>query len=108
MCKFYPQMGKSDHLQMYPAFLYVEPEQDHIAVLNHIFFSFHTDQTFFSGSGVRTGIQQVLIIDYFCFDEPTFEVRMDLSCRLRCLGAVSDGPCPALICSGTTEASTRV
>lgn len=65
--------------------LHVEAEQDHIAVLHYIILAFHADQTLFTGSGQRALLQQILVVYYFCLDEASLEIGVDLA---GCLSAL--------------------
>ena len=82
-------------------FLYVEPEQYHIAVLHDIFLAFGADQTLFAGSGHRSVCDQILIGDNLGPDEATLEIGMNFASGLRRLGTAGDGQartsgCPAV------------
>jgi hypothetical protein len=63
--------------------LNIEFEDDAIAILYYILFSFHFYKSFFLGFVPRTVDDQIVVFHHFRFDEPFLEVRMDGSCRLR-------------------------
>ena len=64
-------------------FLYVEPEQHHVAVLHHILFAFGTHQTLFFGGGHRSARHQVVVRNHFGPDEAALEVGMNFAGGLR-------------------------
>jgi len=65
-------------------YLNIEFEDDTIAVLYYIFFSFQFYQSFFLSFGPRTQSNQIIVFHHFRFDESLFKIGVDSSCRLRC------------------------
>ena len=57
----------------------IKPEQDHIPVLDDIFFSLDPDKTLLAGRRQRSELQEHLVVDDFGLDEAALEVRVDLS-----------------------------
>ena len=73
-------------------YLNIEFEDDTIAVLYDILFSFQFYQSFFLSFGPRTESNQIIVFHHFSFDESFLEIRMDGSCRLRCRRTDRNGP----------------
>ena len=67
--------------------LYVEAEENNVAVLHHILFAFGADQTLFLGSSDGTVGNQVLKGDDLCTDEAALKVAVNFAGSLRCFGA---------------------
>ena len=83
---------------------HIKPEQDNIAVLHYVLFSFQTYDSFLSGGAKGAALQQVFVVDYLCTDESALEISVDLASCLRSLDSILDGPGPGLFLSGCQEA----
>src|SRR3989442_14846772 len=79
-------------LATWDLFLHVEPEIDHIAILDSVIFAFQTQQAFFSPGCQRAGCHQVFVSDYFCADEASLNVGMNLPGGFLCRNPFADGP----------------
>ena len=64
----------------------------HIAVSHDIFLTFAAEQALFLGDSHGAAGLKILESYDFGTDETALKVGMDLSGRLRCLGATGDGP----------------
>ena len=77
--------------------LHVEPEQDIIPILYHVFLAFHSHKPFFPRCCQGALLQKVLIIHHFSFNKAPFKIGMYLSGRLGSLRTNLDRPRPGLI-----------
>ena len=77
--------------------LHVEPEQDNIPILYHIFLALGADQALLPGGGHGAAGHQVLVGDHLGPDEAPLKVGVDLAGGLGSLSALGDGPGPALV-----------
>ena len=75
----------------------VEPEVDHVAVLDHILLALAAQQALFLGGVDAAAADHVVVGDDLGPDEAPLDVGVDLSGGLRSLGALADGPGPALV-----------
>ena len=65
----------------------VKAEQNHIAVLEYVFFALGADQAFFLGGSHRTAGFQIVESYNLRPDKAFFKIRMDFACGLRRFGA---------------------
>ena len=72
--------------------LYVESEEYHVAVLDDVILAFASYLAVLFGSHVRTALEQSLPIDYLRADKSSFEVAVNLACRLRSFRASGNLP----------------
>jgi hypothetical protein len=79
--------------------LYIEAEQNDIPVFYNVILALHSDDSFFPRRGKASVVEKVLIVDHLCLDKSTLKIGVDLAGSLRCLCALFDGPCTALILS---------
>ena len=86
------------------AYLHIKAEQNHIAVLHHVFLALAADQPLFLGRLQRTALDQRIVGNDLRPDEPALEVTVDLPGSLRRLGAFGDGPGAHLRLAGSQEA----
>ena len=80
-----------------PACLHVEAEIDHVAVLDHIVLALGPQQTLFLGGGHAAAGHHLVEVDGLRPDEAPLDVGVNLSGGLGGLGALADGPGPALV-----------
>ena len=90
---------------IYRDVLYVEAEQDDIAILHHIFFAFAADKAFFFGGRHRATGHQVVKGNYFRTDKSTLKIGVDLTGSLRRLGAFGNRPGSNLCLLYTSDAA---
>lgn len=77
--------------------LYVEPEDDDIAVLNNIFLSFRTYESLFP-AGIHAALLDESIIGYdFGANETALKIRVDLAGSTGSLCTFCDSPCTDFI-----------
>ena len=77
--------------------LHVEAEVDHVAVLDDVLLALAAQQSLFLCRRDAAAADHVVEIDRFGADETALDVGVDLARGLRGLGAVFDGPSPALV-----------
>lgn len=77
--------------------LHVETEVDHVAVLDDVLLALAAQQPLFLCRRDAAAADHVVEIDRFGADEAALDVGVDLARGLRGLGAVFDGPSPALV-----------
>ena len=70
----------------------VKAEQNHIAVLEYVFFALGADQAFFLGGSHRTAGFQIVESYNLRPDKAFFKIRMDFARSLRRFGAFFDRP----------------
>ncbi|CAN4017775.1 VanZ-like domain-containing protein, partial [Dysosmobacter welbionis] len=80
-----------------PPSSYVEPEVDHVSVLNHILLALAAEQPFLLGGVDAAAGDHVIVCDDLRPDEAPLDVGVDLAGGLGGLGALLDGPGPALV-----------
>ena len=83
--------------------LYIKKEVDDVSVLHNIFLALAAHQTLGLGSGHGAAFLHILEGDYLSPDEAPLEVGVNLAGGLGSLGAVLDGPGPALVGTGGEE-----
>ena len=81
----------------------VEAEEDNIPVLHHILLALRTNQALFLGGVHGAAGHQVGEVDHLGPDEAPLKVSVDLTGGLGGLGALLDGPGPALVLAGGEE-----
>lgn len=62
---------------MYP--LYIESEQNDIAVLHDVLFSFGADEALLTGRGGGAALEEEFVVDDFRADEASLDVGVDLT-----------------------------
>ena len=72
--------------------LYVEAEEDDVAVLHDVFLALRTDETLLLRRRHRAAGDEVVKRDHLRADKAALKVGVDLSCRLGRLGTLLDRP----------------
>src|SRR5947209_13025311 len=70
----------------------VKAKVSDIAVLYNIVFAFKPEQSLFGSGGERTTLHEILEARHFGTNKTSFDIRMDLSCRLRGYSSLRDSP----------------
>jgi len=83
--------------------LYVEAEEDDVAILNDVLFPFETHQTLLLGRSIAPRRFELLVGDHLGPDKAALHVRMDHSRRRNRRGASSHVPGPHLSLVGGEE-----
>ena len=73
--------------------LYVESEENYIAVLDNVFLAFRTHEALVLCRSNRTAFNKIVKGNDFCSDKASFKVGVNLTCRLRSLCSLGDSPC---------------
>src|SRR6478609_3572203 len=79
-------------------------DDHHVAILHHIVFAFHFEQSFLLGLVPASGGEEVGRGHYFRANERPFEIGMDRPGRLRRFLASLDGPGTRLVFARGQEA----
>ena len=76
----------------------VEQELDHIAIVDNVLLALGALQALGLDGGVIEVVGfQIAVANDAGTDEAALEIAVDLAGSLRCLGALADGPCAALL-----------
>src|SRR5215470_17904101 len=75
----------------------IEPEVDHVAVLDHIVLALQAQLTLFAAGGQAAALHQIFEADYLCPDEPALDIRMDFAGGLLGMCTLRDGPGAAFV-----------
>ena len=87
----------------FTALSHIEPEEDDVPVLDHVLLALGADHALLPGGGHGAHGHQVVVGDDLRPDETTLEVGVDLAGGLGGLGALDDGPGPALVLAAGEE-----
>ena len=89
-------MGKNFLQEVFPhalfTFLYVEPEQNDVAVLHDVLLALGADETCLLGGVHGAETHEIVVGDDLGADEAALKVGVNLTGGLRSLGALHDGP----------------
>ncbi len=76
----------------------VEQELDHITIVDNVLLALGALQTLGLDGGIIEVVGfQIAVANDAGTDEAALEIAVDLAGSLRCLGALADGPCAALL-----------
>ena len=71
-----------------------------VAILHHIFFSFHTEFSGFLDSRFGAVLDIIIVFDYFRADKSLLEIGMDDACALRSFPSFLVSPCTYFLYTG--------